>query len=139
MTYILQRSDGGTIPSIVRVPVHVQNLLPLHWHDPRQDAFLEETHECRFSITYLRHVTMMTPGHSKCSHGLCSILNASYLVVVRQDASLQKIKLYIAVLDFNKICIVCFKEPIQTYWHPVGMPWKQVLAHFWLLFNGIVE
>lgn len=42
-TYILQRGDGGALSSVVRVPVHVQDLLPLHRHDPRQDAFLWET------------------------------------------------------------------------------------------------
>lgn len=44
-TYILQRGDGGALPAIVRVPVHVQHLLPLHGHDPRQDAFLQETQQ----------------------------------------------------------------------------------------------
>lgn len=33
-TYILQRGDRGTLSTIVRVPVHVQDLLSLHRHDP---------------------------------------------------------------------------------------------------------
>lgn len=86
-TYILQRGDGGTIPSIVGVPVHVQHLLPLHGHDPGQDAFLEETYECSFSTTYLRHVTTITPGFSKCSHGFHNIMNSSILVVLKQAVS----------------------------------------------------
>lgn len=85
-TYILQRGDGGTIPSIVRVPVHVQHLLPLHGHDPGQDAFLEETREWSFSTTSLRHVTTMNRGHSKWSHCLYNIMNGK-IVVLKQAAS----------------------------------------------------
>lgn len=39
--YLLQGSDGGALPSIVGVPVHVENLLPIHRHDPRQNTFLD--------------------------------------------------------------------------------------------------
>lgn len=47
------------------------------------------------SVQDISDVTMMTPGHSKCSHGLYNILNANYLVVLKQVASLGKIRLYI--------------------------------------------
>lgn len=42
--YLFQRCNGRAFPTIVGVPVHVQNLFPIHRHDPRQNAFLHETH-----------------------------------------------------------------------------------------------
>lgn len=33
-THILERGDGGALSTVVRVPVHVQDLLSLHRHDP---------------------------------------------------------------------------------------------------------
>lgn len=39
-THIFKRCYGCTLSSVVGVAVHVQNLLPLHWHDPWQNAFL---------------------------------------------------------------------------------------------------
>lgn len=41
--YLLQRGDGRALPAIVGVPVHVEDLLSIHRHDPRQDAFLGNT------------------------------------------------------------------------------------------------
>ena len=41
--YLLQGGDGGALATIVGVPVHVQNLFPVHRHDPGQDAFLHKT------------------------------------------------------------------------------------------------
>lgn len=41
--YLLQGGDGGALATVVRVPVHVQNLFPVHRHDPGQDAFLRKT------------------------------------------------------------------------------------------------
>lgn len=41
--YLLQRGDGGALASIVGVPVHVQDLFPVHGHDPGQNAFLYGT------------------------------------------------------------------------------------------------
>lgn len=38
--YLFQRGDGGALSTIVGVSVHVQNLFPIHRHDPRQNAFL---------------------------------------------------------------------------------------------------
>lgn len=42
-SYLLQGSDGRALPTIVGVPVHVQNLFPIHRHDPRKNAFLPKT------------------------------------------------------------------------------------------------
>lgn len=38
--YLFQRGDGGALSAVVGVPVHVQNLFPIHRHDPGQNAFL---------------------------------------------------------------------------------------------------
>lgn len=40
--YLFQRGDGGALSAVVGVPVHVQNLFPIHRHDPGQNAFLHD-------------------------------------------------------------------------------------------------
>lgn len=42
--YLLQRRDRGALSPVVWVPIHVQNLLPIHRHDPGENALLPNTH-----------------------------------------------------------------------------------------------
>lgn len=39
--HLLQGCDGGTFTPIIWIPVHMQDFLPVHGHDPREDAFLD--------------------------------------------------------------------------------------------------
>lgn len=48
--YLFQRSNGGALATIVGVPVHVQNLFPIHGHDPGQNAFLCKHNTIKFFI-----------------------------------------------------------------------------------------
>lgn len=40
--HLLQGCDRGTFTTVVWISVHMQNFLPIHGHDPRENTFLHK-------------------------------------------------------------------------------------------------